>query len=368
MSFSSENPSRILLLCFHQKPNTAPSPLEIDHLKTLLGPIGNLQKIMIFSPFPSFKAFVEFGDLSSSSLAQSFIHNSTVDHFGLVSAFFSKRSEIRCMGKQKGYWEITDLAKNTNSVSTDLEISSSNKSHVVRPVSDKHPIVTSMTSIRPSDSSSEVGSGQARPRSEFIGTNPSRVVLVSNLGDIFKSVRQIFNVFKSFGFIRKILYMRNQSKSLIEFNDEESSQRAIYHLNTKWLSSTMLKVSYSRFTQIDLRPSSDVNQLKMTNDSYDSSKSVYSGHDNNLEYNTPSNKLGISFMRHTCTDLVEIIFFIDQEIKVISPLAFKELRHEISPVLIDVRYTLPSINDAYMVMKRLHNHNIYSSVLQVNFL
>lgn len=51
----------------------------------------------------------------------------------------------------------------------------------------------------------------------FSNMKPSKVLLISNLCDIFISAKEIFNLFSCFGHIAKILLMKNLQKTMIEF-------------------------------------------------------------------------------------------------------------------------------------------------------
>lgn len=48
---------------------------------------------------------------------------------------------------------------------------------------------------------------------------PSKVVLVSNMDNIFQSAREVFNLFSCFGNIKKVLLMKNLNKALVEYEE-----------------------------------------------------------------------------------------------------------------------------------------------------
>lgn len=81
---------------------------------------------------------------------------------------------------------------------------------------------------------------------------PSKVILISNLDDIFKSAKEVFNLFSCFGNIRKILLMRNLNKAMVEYYDTDSSLLCAVNVNNLKILSTELRINYSKYTTINL--------------------------------------------------------------------------------------------------------------------
>ena len=82
---------------------------------------------------------------------------------------------------------------------------------------------------------------------------PSNVILVSNINNIFKTAREIHNIFSCFGNIVKILFMKNLQKAMVEYYCATSSRSAADNINSFRMKGTVLKVNYSKYNQIDLR-------------------------------------------------------------------------------------------------------------------
>lgn len=81
---------------------------------------------------------------------------------------------------------------------------------------------------------------------------PSKVILISNLDDIFKSAKEVFNFFSCFGNIRKILLMKNLNKAMVEYYDTDSSLLCAVNVNNLKILSTELRINYSKYTTINL--------------------------------------------------------------------------------------------------------------------
>lgn len=81
---------------------------------------------------------------------------------------------------------------------------------------------------------------------------PSKVVLASNLNNIFENAKEVFNIFSCFGNIKKILLMKNLNKVLVEYYDSESSLICAVNVNNLKLKDTELRINYSKYPTIDL--------------------------------------------------------------------------------------------------------------------
>lgn len=81
---------------------------------------------------------------------------------------------------------------------------------------------------------------------------PSKVVLISNLEGNFDSAKEVFNLFSSFGNIKKVLLMKNLNKAMIEYYQTESSLLCALNVNNLKLTNTELRVNYSKYQSIDL--------------------------------------------------------------------------------------------------------------------
>lgn len=81
---------------------------------------------------------------------------------------------------------------------------------------------------------------------------PSKVVLISNLDNIFKHAKEVFAFFSCFGNIRKVLLMKNLNKAMVEYFQIDSSLLCALNVNNLKIQNTELRINYSKHSTIDL--------------------------------------------------------------------------------------------------------------------
>jgi hypothetical protein len=81
----------------------------------------------------------------------------------------------------------------------------------------------------------------------------SRVLFVKGLEDSKLKVQVLYNLFSNFGNITKIIFMRNKSGALIEFQSIEYATIAKDFLNNLNFFSSYLRISYSNYQEIVLK-------------------------------------------------------------------------------------------------------------------
>lgn len=79
---------------------------------------------------------------------------------------------------------------------------------------------------------------------------PSKVVLLSNIGYVFKEAQEIHSLFSNFGNIRMIIFMKVLQKALIEYYTIDNAKRSIKNLNGTTLGPTTLNVQHSHYKQL----------------------------------------------------------------------------------------------------------------------
>ena len=81
--------------------------------------------------------------------------------------------------------------------------------------------------------------------------SPSKVVLVSNLGFVFGSSEELFNLLSCFGIVNGLILMKNLQRALVEFSNVESATECITNIDNLSLGPTRLRVNYSKHKKID---------------------------------------------------------------------------------------------------------------------
>lgn len=250
--------SKILLLCLssiHDSKLTSHPSLE--DLRCIFGHFGQLRKIIIFSRKTIFKAFVEFSESASALKAKRALNCRFILRFGRARIYPSLLESLGNSNEHLEYWEEESLLSpkvvRSPLISAD-ELSDGEKRKF-------------SFSSETCNSCQEMDSGASLPqgsitlaelflRDEKAGVETSLVVLVSNLGQEFRSAREVFNLFSCFGHVAKVLMMKNLRKTLIEFSRIDSSIKAVEQINRAGFAYLLLKANFSHFKQIDLEKSS----------------------------------------------------------------------------------------------------------------
>lgn len=81
-------------------------------------------------------------------------------------------------------------------------------------------------------------------------SEPSRVILLSNIGFIFKQAKEIHHLFSNFGNIRMIIFMKSLQKALIEYYSIDSAKKSIKNLNGITLGPSTLNIQHSLYKQL----------------------------------------------------------------------------------------------------------------------
>lgn len=311
MNNTSEN-SKILLLCLGtDKVGRKPKDITVTDIHEVFSRFGALARILIFSKSAVFKAFLEFDDFAGSNMVQGTLHNSTLPKLGQVKLYYSAQQRLESSNKYVEFWERNSVRSPSKDDDIFTNSSTSSRQHkdtkpenffVKQLLSDsnkKRPRVDYAFSTKLSsspmfdDTKSRSAFTEPKPivlskgtefsrKIEFANTistmdftqqleesnvqvqaqvqaqpqaQMSKVVLVSNLDNLFTSVQELFNLFSCFGDINKLILMHNLQKALVEYQAPESSRLCIEHLSGLSIANTKLKVNYSKYKKIDIKKS-----------------------------------------------------------------------------------------------------------------
>ena len=307
MNALQQDKSSILLLCLGTESEKASLKEVTAHsLYQIFRPFGALNKIILFSRNPFVKAFVEFSSTNSSEIARRTIHESNINDLGRARIYFSPREELSFSNK---YLDCLDCTRDRNpkfhedfstthcSASKQLvpKITLSEMPHssgtsapmtpTRRPerfnFNTAHlPRASTNLSIQNSDklsaydfaserkvdlSHSELSSRTDRSRSRN-PADPSRVVLVSNIDEVFANSLEVFNLFSCFGNIAKVLFMKNLRKALLEFTTVEFAENCMTYMNNRPIGKSKVKVNFSKYQKIDLKKNNKSENSQQFND------------------------------------------------------------------------------------------------------
>lgn len=265
----------------------------VKELKEMFDSFGHLTKVIVFTRKVLLKAFVEYSDFESAERAKAATHDKFIKNYGKARMYFSPLQSLKFSNKYLEFWEESAMEKGTaieedastknslkfvgsenfkqqNTKKNDLKATSSrfslnegyqlfsssfSKNNTQLHKSSCNSSINypfSKSSHEPLFNSSEF---MSRPQTQLTDNNTpsiSRVVLVSNLANIFKNCDEVFNLFSAFGNISTILFMKNHQKALIEYTDLQYANEAITNLGNLEIGETKLHLSYSKYRSIDL--------------------------------------------------------------------------------------------------------------------
>lgn len=231
MSNSSEQ-STILLVCLGQESARAePQGAGLAELHAAFGPFGALRKIIVFSRKFVVKAFVEFAAADDARRARAALNDCAVAGLGRARVYFSALQQLTSSNKYLESWDCETGVGEPEAAGAE-------------PGSCKEERQTCASS---SEDGSESGSLRRA------GANLSPVVLVSNVDSVFTSARELLNLFGCFGYVAKLLFMRNLRKALVEYALPAQAERAVTAVNAQRFPGLRLKANFSRYKCIDLK-------------------------------------------------------------------------------------------------------------------
>ena len=211
-----------------------------------------MTKAIIFSKKQVVKAFLEYADAKAAQRARQAYNDRAVESFGRAKIYFSALQELENNNKFLEYWDAREgkenVAPNTQE-SGRVTLKEAMKERArpgardriteftpvrapFRMLGDVHNAQSERKESTP-ETRSEFGEtgvqldfGRLAPRPSFlfglerpveVPAEQSCVILISNLDAEFGSARELFNLFSCFGFINKILMMKNLRKALVEY-------------------------------------------------------------------------------------------------------------------------------------------------------
>lgn len=234
MSNSSED-STILLMCLGQElGRSGACETSVIELQRVFAPFGSLRKIIIFSRKFVLKAFVEFGRIEDARRAREVLNERVVVGLGRARVYFSALQQLANSNRYLESWDYK-----SGVVDADLS-----------PGKDERLTCASSVdsgSTEPCDLSLSCASDSLDRQTL------SPVVLISNVDGVFASARELLNLFSCFGYVVKLLFMRNLRKALVEYRLPIQAEHAVSAINSAAFAGLCIKANFSKYRSIDLR-------------------------------------------------------------------------------------------------------------------
>lgn len=413
--------SKILLLCLGLDSDKAEvKKLGVKELQMLFGEFGHLAKVIVFTRKVLLKAFLEYDDFAGAEKAKNALHEKFVKNYGKARLYFSPMQEIKYSNKYIEFWEDTNGSKGNhsnidNSTNASLIKPGSNNSNKlifrknslkaafmnIHPESNNQSFsnstdrrVTKESNVAPSTREINAFNAQSclftalnqdekqyesktcynylkssnKKQKEAKTTKLSKVILVSNLANVFKNADEIFNLFSSFGNIVKILMMKNLQKALIEYTEIHFASEAITNTNNLSLGETRLRVNYSKYKTIDLlrnnqsENSMQFNEVIVVPPIKDRYKSTP-----NPIINPISSTLLVSFPKIGNVQTLDIYLYIERICRPIKTRLVNNKSLIGKCEVVNMLFSFQNIESAVYVMYKSHNSIVKGTLLDVFF-
>lgn len=275
----------------------------VKELKEIFGCHGKLNKVIVFTRKVLLRAFLEFETFEGAEKAKHAVTETFIGNYGKARLYFSPMQDLTLSNKYIEFWEegndklaiIDDDVSTNHSINNKYSKKAINKTGstencqqivqnkikeksfnkfdiekpkdiISKPKSEK-TFMAKQPQLYPEEGKSSKSFRNDEDNSIYdkklylkphmndklvCPINSSCVILVSNLGYVFKDPDEIFNLFSAFGNISTILYMANLQKALVEYVDVKYAYESVINLNNLKIGETTLRVTQSKYKTIDL--------------------------------------------------------------------------------------------------------------------
>lgn len=364
---NSTDCSKILLVCLGQDMNRFdPRAVSINDIYIIFSPFGSIKRIVIFSRKFVFKAFVEMFDFNSAQKAREALNNRSIIGIGRARIYFSALQELSLSNK---FIETWNYDSNINC----------RPNFLIEQLMSKEERQTN-TSYS-DDSNERIGSPNCLDSSfgkfnEFFDQNElqekqvpisinSSVILVSNIDVVFNSANEIFNIFSCFGYIKKILFMKNLRKALVEYQTHEQAESAVLKINNQNFPSLKIKSNFSKYKTIDLKKNNKSENSQNYNEVVIPSPAQNRYSENESSIQKPSRSVIVSCERTIGLQHVDLYLLVQD---VIQPLHIKYITdtNKKSNSLF-LQFEFQEIEEALLVISKLHGVTLKDSLVSLSF-
>lgn len=390
---SSEKDSKILLLCIkdYNETDVLSSRLEL-RLYDLFERFGNVKKIIVFCRKILIKSFIEFETIESAVLTRETCHKAFFETLGRVHLYFSTSQQIEIYKTRLDKIKLPDNDQQRHQVTTfkksnqlpgkisydfDSSINTRNDFPMEFPPSNVRQERSTNSNNENIDELNESPSlkneeiqetqCQTHPTEALNTMNSQRVLLISNLDDIWLNVYCLFNLFSCFGNIAKILLLTVQKKALIEFKKQVNIKSLLTLVTPSLFENLKVKLCISKYRRLSL--SKDQNtQSNIPNQVYIVPKFKHRFPIDSPFSSQPSRT--VSFKSHARierTDLIQRIYSIISEIQ--RPLSVKNQKESnlFGGAPFSVRFQFAKVSSAVRVISIMHSRNIDGVIFEVSF-
>ena len=390
---SSENVPNILLLHIQNfKEIKLPTGILKLRLYDLFARFGNIKNIIIFYRKILIKSFIEFETKESAVLAEETCHTTYFETLGQVHLYFLTIQQINKLNNRLSECNLTKPDPNKfqfNGLKIMNQpddkfgsINNSYKNNGEDSLLDFTPDNVKLNKSMNSGNENNINLNNSFTNCNQIfnntpcfssqiqsvpSTNAQRVVLVSNLDDIWMNIYYLFNLFSCFGNIAKILLLTSGKKALIEFKKQVDIKNLLITVNRDLFDDLKIKLCISKYRRLSLSKEQNC-QTDNPNKVYIVPKHKHRFPIDSPLFWKPSKIISIKSKQEVETkDYDRRIYNMVYDIKIpISVIIEKEAKSR-GPTKISVRFKFEKISSAVRVLSIMHFKNIDGVVFDTSF-
>lgn len=402
-----EQASAILLLCLgYERPEQPAQQIRAHDFVPLFQPFGLLRKVIIFSKTPVLKAFVEYTETRFARAARDYLHNSTLNDFLSVRLFFSNRESIICPGRFIDFWDsekhndeppspalstftlqrknsLMPLEHKTTHYSDEvsspelgrkmlglsLDMTSS-QGQFGEPESPAIATVIKRFSVYSTQPTHLQFDGDVSPQLPLTrrGSLPlTKVLLLSNLDNVFDCARELYALCRGFGGVVKVLLMRNLQKALIEFANFASAKSCLEFINRLYLEKLAVRATFSRYENIDPKRGNKSENSLQFNDLFIVPEQENQLSLANIKTVTPTPKISISAASNIQLDPNGLYYQIIECLNKVNIFTMSSNFELFVEGKVKVVFSMPTLRDAMTAVIKLDGANVKKCFLEAAF-
>lgn len=341
---NSSQDSTILLACFGQELGRVQGcESGVLDLQRVFAPFGSLRKIIIFSRKFVLKAFVEFGRIEDARRAREALNERMVFGLGCARVYFSALQQLANSNRYLESWDCKEGV-----IDADLSLGKDER----------------LTCASSADSGSSAAcdlnlswaSDSAEPQTF------SPVVLVSNVDGVFSSARELLNLFSCFGYVVKLLFMRNLRKALVEYRLPVQAERAVSAINSAAFTGLRIKANFSKYRSIDLRKNNKSGNSQQFNEVIVLSPSQNRCAEAEVPREGVTRSVTVSCSRRPGLQHVDLYLLVQDAV---LPLNVKFVAGD--EATLQLRFEFAETEEAALAVAKLHGSFLKDSLISISF-
>ena len=195
----------------------------------------------------------------------------------------------------------------------------------------------------------------------------TRVLLLSNLDNIFDNARELYSLCRYFGTVVKVLLMRNLQKALVEFGSFLSAKSCLEFINKLYTEKLAVRATFSRYENIDPKRGNKSENSLQFNDLFISNDQENQMGLANTRIISPSNKLTISVASNSYLDPNFLHYLIIDCLNKLGIFSMNQSFELFVEGKVKAVFSMPSLREAILAVIKIDGRNVKKCFLEATF-